>query len=80
MQFQPRQSKFHSLDPRSFDSSHFEQRPRRYPLLALFDLTLNLALCSAILAVACVLLGIILSHNSTAIMGQISYLTLRLLN
>lgn len=57
-----------------FHPHHSESPQRRYPWLSLFDVTLNVVLCGGVLALACVLVGIVLSHNGSRIIGQIGQL------
>jgi hypothetical protein len=57
-----------------------EQRERRYPLLTFFDLSLNFMLCCGVVALGCVLLGIVLSHNAPRILAQVSFVAARILS
>lgn len=50
---------------------HSEQRQRRYPLLSMFDITLNFVLCSGVLALGCAILWLALSHSAPQLIGQV---------
>jgi hypothetical protein len=53
------------------NSHHSEQRQRPYPLLSIFDVTLNFVLCSGVLALGCAILWVALSRVAPQTIAQV---------
>lgn len=62
-----------------FNSHLSEQRQRRYPVLSVFDATLNVVLCSGVFALSCAVLGVILTHNAPRVLGSIAQIVAQIL-
>ncbi len=58
---------------------HSEQRQRRYPLLSIFDVTLNFMLCSGLFALGCALLWVTLSRSAPQLIAQVCHVATRIL-
>lgn len=56
----------------SFHHSQPMRRQHRYPWLSIFDVTLNVLLCSGVLAFACALVAVIIARNSPHLIAQVS--------